>query len=130
MPRHTPLRDKGRLARPVVVGLFVVPVLLAGGLVWWLVAGKDGGDDGGNDVGCTTRQTVAVTAAPEVAPVARDVLADPIDLGDGACAVARVSAQEPLQTVGDLGALDADALPRVWVPDSSLWTGRADDVPV
>ncbi len=38
-----------------------------------------------------------------------------------------MTAQEPLQTVGDLGALDADALPDVWVPDSSLWAARAAD---
>jgi hypothetical protein len=44
--------------------------------------------------------------------------------------VAQVTAQEPLQTVGDLGALDADALPAVWVPDSSLWAARAGDAPL
>jgi hypothetical protein len=38
-----------------------------------------------------------------------------------------VFAQEPLQTVGDLGALDEDALPEVWVPDSSLWTARVPE---
>jgi Ca-activated chloride channel family protein len=41
-----------------------------------------------------------------------------------------VTAQEPLQTVGDLGALDADALPAVWVPDSSLWAARAGEAPL
>jgi hypothetical protein len=37
-----------------------------------------------------------------------------------------VTAQEPLQTVGDLGALQPSALPQVWVPDSSLWAARAE----
>ena len=38
-----------------------------------------------------------------------------------------MTAQEPLQTVGDLGALDAGAVPDVWVPDSSLWAARAGE---
>jgi hypothetical protein len=43
----------------------------------------------------------------------------------GGCARAEVTAQEPLLTVGDLGALEAEAVPEVWVPDSSLWAARA-----
>ena len=41
--------------------------------------------------------------------------------------MAEVTAQEPLQTVGNLGALEAEAVPDVWVPDSSLWAARAGD---
>ena len=76
---------------------------------------------------CEQRRAVAVTVAPELESVAGRLLADPITLDDGLCVQADVSAQEPLQTVGDLGALDAEALPAVWVPDSSLWTTRAGD---
>ncbi|MGR7025001.1 VWA domain-containing protein [Geodermatophilus sp. URMC 62] len=101
----------------LVVGLVVV-ALVAGGLVWWL-AGSGGG--------CDETRTVRLTVAPEMADVAQDLLDEPQDLGGGACAAAEVTAQEPLQTVGDLEALEGDALPEVWVPDSSLWTVRAAD---
>jgi hypothetical protein len=68
-----------------------------------------------------------VTVAPELRDLVGDLLADPQALADGACAVAEVTGQEPLQTVADLGALDAGSLPQVWVPDSSLWVARAGD---
>jgi hypothetical protein len=119
MGRHAdPAAPRRRPAPVVLLAAVVVAVLLAGGLVWWL-AGPGGG--------CDTRRAVAVTVAPELGDLTRQLLADPIPLADGACAVADVTAQEPLQTVGDLGALDADALPAVWVPDSTLWAARAGD---
>ena len=122
MGRHADPTAPARRPAPVVlIAAGVVAVLLAGGLVWWL-AGS--GED------CDTRQTVAVTVAPELGDVTEELLAEPIVLDDGVCAVAEVTAQEPLQTVGDLGALDADALPAVWVPDSSLWAARAGDAPL
>jgi Ca-activated chloride channel homolog len=117
MGRHADPTAPRRRATPVVlIAAGLVAALLAGGLVWWLAAG---GDE------CEIRQTVDVTVAPELEDVAADVLADPLPLAGDACAVARVTAQEPLQTVGDLGALESGALPDVWVPDSSLWTERA-----
>ena len=117
MGRHAdPTAARRRPARVVLLTAGVVVALLAGGLTWALA------DSGG---GCDTRRTVAVTVAPELGDLARQLLADPIPLGDSACAVAHVTAQEPLQTVGDLGALHADALPAVWVPDSTLWAARA-----
>src|SRR3954454_24717591 len=98
MGRHQIPRTKGRLAPPVLIALLVVPVLLlAGGLVWWLVPGEE--------PGCQDRHRVAVTVAPELESVAREVLADPIEVDSRACAVAEVIAQEPLRTVGDLRAL-------------------------
>ena len=122
MGRHAdPTAPERRPAPVVLVAAGIVAVLLAGGLVWWL-AGS--GDD------CETRQPVAVTVAPELEDLTGKLLAQPIVLGNGRCAVADVTAQEPLQTVGDLGALDAEALPAVWVPDSSLWTARAADAPL
>ena len=121
MGRHADPTAPRRPAPFVLIAAGVVAVLLAGGLVWWLA---------GSGSGCDARQAVAVTVAPELGDVAERVLAQPIGLDDGACAVAEVSAQEPLQTVGDLGALDADALPAVWVPDSSVWVARAGDAPL
>jgi Ca-activated chloride channel homolog len=122
MGRHAdPTAPTRRPAPVVLIAAGIVAVLLAGGLVWWL-AGS--GDE------CETRQSVAVTVAPELEDLTGTLLAQPIVLGNGRCAVADVTAQEPLQTVGDLGALDAEALPAVWVPDSSLWTARAADAPL
>ena len=122
MGRHADPTAPARRPAPVVlIAAGIVAVLLAGGLVWWL-AGS--GDE------CETRQSVAVTVAPELEDLTGTLLDQPIVLGNGRCAVADVTAQEPLQTVGDLGALDAEALPAVWVPDSSLWTARAADAPL
>ena len=122
MGRHADPTAPARRPAPVVlIAAGIVAVLLAGGLVWWLA---------GSGHECETRQSVAVTVAPELEDLTGTLLAQPIVLGNGRCAVADVTAQEPLQTVGDLGALDAEALPAVWVPDSSLWTARAADAPL
>ena len=81
MGRHAdPTAPRRRPAPVVLIAAGVVAVLLAGGLVWWL-AGS--GED------CDTRQTVAVTVAPELGDVTEKLLADPIALDDGVCAVAR-----------------------------------------
>jgi hypothetical protein len=119
MGRHAdPSAPSRRPAPLVLIAAAIAAVLVAGGLVWWL-AGS------GND--CEEPVDVAVTVAPELAGVAEELLDEPIVTDDGVCAAADVFAQEPLQTVGDLGALGEDALPEVWVPDSSLWTARAPD---
>ena len=94
-------------------------MLLAGGLTWWAVGAGDGD--------CDTTSVVRVAVAPELAPVAEQVLADAEGLRPDDCASAEVTAQQPVQTVGDLGALDAGDLPHLWVPDSSLWAARAGD---
>lgn len=123
MGRHADTSTVRRTQRPAPVALLVALVVLAlvaGGLVWWLSAGSGGGD-------CDQQRTVRVAVAPELGTVAQELLGEPQDLGGGACAVAEVTAQEPLQTVGDLSALEGSALPHVWVPDSSLWTVRAGD---
>ncbi len=122
MGRHADSTAIPRRFPPLLIAAgTVVALLLAGGLAWFLLAG---GDDG---VACATRSTVAVTVTPELAALADDLLTDPDALGADGCVTAEVTAQEPLQTAGDLAALDADALPDVWVPDSSLWFPRAGD---
>jgi Ca-activated chloride channel family protein len=121
MGRHANPTARRRPAPPVLLAAGLAAVLIAGGLVWWLT---------GSDETCETRQTVAVTVAPELGQVTERLLADPIALDDGICAEAEVSAQEPLQTVGDLGALEDDALPDVWAPDSSLWAARTGGTPL
>src|SRR5215212_2812573 len=121
MGRHAD-RSATRRRAPLLllIAAGVVVLLVAGGLVWWLT---------GSDA-CETRAPVAVTVAPELGTVAEDLLAEPVELDGGVCAVAEVTAREPLQTVGDVGALETEALPDVWVPDSSLWVARAGDAPL
>ncbi|MGY1609132.1 MULTISPECIES: VWA domain-containing protein [unclassified Geodermatophilus] len=123
MGRHADTSSLRRSQRPAPVALvvaLVVVAVVAGGVVWYLASGSGAS-------GCEDTRTVRVTVAPEMGAVAQDLLDEPQDLGGGACAVGEVTAQEPLQTVGDLSALERSALPQVWVPDSSLWTVRAGD---
>jgi hypothetical protein len=112
-------RRSAQLTPQVLIAVAVAAVvLLAGGLTMWAVNAGDGE--------CESTAVVRVAVAPELAPVAEQVLGDAEGLRPEDCAAAEVTAQQPVQTVGDLGALDAADLPHVWVPDSSLWTARAE----
>src|SRR3712207_7120388 len=125
MGRHaTPRARSGTAGRSALIaGLAVVLVaVLALSVTWWLT----GDDDDAAEASCQ-EQTVRVTVAPEVGALVEEVLAEPAELSPGVCAVAEVTAEEPLQTLADLGSLDAESLPQVWVPDSSLWVARAGD---
>ena len=125
MGRHADPTATPRRFPPLLIAAgTVVALLLAGGLAWWLLAGDDGGG------GCATRSTVAVTVTPELAGLAEDLLSDPDALGADGCVTAEVTAQQPLQTAGDLSALEADELPDVWVPDSSLWFPRVGEAEI
>ncbi|WP_239522269.1 VWA domain-containing protein [Geodermatophilus sabuli] len=107
----------------VLIALAVAAVVLvAGGITWWAV-GAGAGD-------CDRTDVVRVVVAPELEAVTTQVLVGAEGLQPEDCADAQVSAQEPLQTVGDLGALEAGDLPHVWVPDSSLWPARAGAAPL
>ncbi|TKJ32253.1 substrate-binding domain-containing protein [Blastococcus sp. CCUG 61487] len=119
MGRHADPSSSSRPIPYVLIAAGLAVVLLAGGLVWWLTSGS--GED------CATESTVAVTVTPELAELADELLSDPDALGADGCVTAEVTAQEPLQTAGDLSALGADQLPDVWVPDSSMWFPRAGD---
>ncbi|MBB3676937.1 substrate-binding domain-containing protein [Modestobacter versicolor] len=116
----------GLAGRPALLGGLAVLLVavLAAGLVWWTSRDDDAVADA---PGCADEQTVRVTVAPEVESLVRELLAEPPSLGGDSCAVAELTAEEPLQTLADLGALGSDALPQVWVPDSSLWAARAGD---
>src|ERR671911_423858 len=121
MGRHadtSAARRSLQLTPQVLIALAVAAVvLLAGGITWWAVGAGSGDWD--------RTAVVRVAVAPELAPVAEQVLADAEGLRPEDCASAEVTAQQPVQTVGDLGALDAGDLPHLWVPDSSLWAARA-----
>lgn len=121
MGRHADLSPARRRIAPAVLIAAVTTVALVGGLVWWFT---------GSTEQCTQRRTVPVTVAPEIGGLVARLLAAPRPLGSGSCAVAQVTTRPPLQTVGELGALDAAALPRIWVPDSSMWAGRAGTTPL
>ncbi|MCZ2829901.1 VWA domain-containing protein [Modestobacter sp. VKM Ac-2986] len=127
MGRHAHTRARTDRRRPALLaGLaaLVVAVVVAG-LVWWTTGDDETAPTAAGGGGCTDRRTVPVTVAPELGALAGQLLAQPLDLGGGSCAVAEVTATEPLQTLADLGSLAPDALPQVWVPDSSLWAARA-----
>ncbi|RBY84563.1 substrate-binding domain-containing protein [Blastococcus sp. TF02A-30] len=116
MGRHADPTATRRPAPPVLlIAAGLVLLLLVGGVAWWVTAG---GED------CDSPPVVDVTVAPELGELAGELLSD--EALAEQCVRAQVTAQEPLQTVGDLGALDAEALPDVWIPDSSLWSARAE----
>ncbi len=122
---HSRARARSGLAgRPALLGGLAVLLVavLAAGLLWWTSR-----EDDAVAVGCTDEQTVRVTVAPEAESLVGGLLAEPTALDEDSCAVAEVTAEEPLQTLADLGALAAPELPQVWVPDSSLWAARAGD---
>ncbi|SEK39854.1 von Willebrand factor type A domain-containing protein [Blastococcus sp. DSM 46786] len=114
MGRHADPAATRRPVPPVLVAAGLAIVLVLGGLVWWL-AGSGGCDE---DV------TVDVTVAPELGTLTEELLSSVESPDDALCVSAEVTAQQPLQTAGDLGALDEGSLPDVWVPDSSLWPAR------
>ncbi|WP_369130700.1 substrate-binding domain-containing protein [Modestobacter roseus] len=125
MGRHAQTRTgSGLPARPALLaGLAaLLVVVIGGGLLVW---GLSGSGDTASAEGCADEQTVRVAVAPEIGDLVEQLLAEPIELGGDACAVAEVTAREPLQTLAGLGSLDAEQLPDVWVPDSSLWAARA-----
>jgi Ca-activated chloride channel homolog len=107
-----------RLSPSIGIAVAAVLALGAGGAVWATAGDAKPGP-------CASPTTVRVTVAPELDAVARALLARPLPTADGGCARGVVTAQQPLQTVGSLGALAAPELPQVWVPDSSLWAARA-----
>ena len=127
MGRHASTRARsGAPSRAALLaGLAVLVVaLLVVGLVWW---SSDDDAASADAADCGERTTVRVSVAPELGTLVQRLLDEPLELRDGTCAVAEVTATEPLQTLADLGSLDAAALPQVWVPDSSLWATRAGD---
>ena len=111
--------DPRALLQPrLLIAAGVVLALVVGGIVWATASAG----------GCDTRRTVKVTVTPEVAGIARDLLAQPLPIDGGACAVATVRTQAPLETVANLRGLADSQHPDVWVPNSSLWRARTQDI--
>ncbi|CCG01416.1 VWA domain-containing protein [Blastococcus saxobsidens] len=120
MGRHADTTARRRPVPPVLIAAALAVVLAGGGLAWWLTGSG----------GCDDRATVAVTVAPELGELTERILPAEIVVEERLCVETTVATQQPLQTVGDLSALAADALPGVWVPDSSLWAARAAEAPL
>ena len=123
MGRHADPSAPTRSVSPVLIAAGVVVLLLVGGLAWWGLASSSG-DDGP----CAAPRDVRVVVAPELGGLVKDLLAEPVAIGEDACAVAAVSTQAPLETVANLRALEDSAVPEIWVPDSTLWGTRAGGV--
>lgn len=127
MGRHAPAGS--RLPQPAIIGIVVVTVLALTAVVWVVTRPSAEQGQGAVADSCEVTQSVRVTVAPEAYPLARELLSGPVTTADGggSCAVAEVRIQEPLQTLADLGALDPEAQPQVWVPDDRSWAVRAGD---
>jgi uncharacterized membrane protein len=120
-PSYTPLHLARRNPRLLIVVIAALVVLVGGvtGGVVWLVSGSSASS------ACTSTSPVRVAVTPDLAPVVQKLFGSTVTAADGTCATVRVTAQQPLETVGNLSALEPSALPQVWVPDSSLWAARA-----
>ncbi|GAB2672940.1 substrate-binding domain-containing protein [Thalassiella azotivora] len=108
---------------------------LAGATVLALVAvlgvpALRGGDRAGAAEGCRPTSAVRLVVSPDIAQVVGELLAEPVPFGEDQCTRAALRTVEPVQAASSLTTLDASALPHLWIPDSSLWLGRAGEVPV
>jgi Ca-activated chloride channel family protein len=75
---------------------------------------------------CPSTQLTVLTA-PEVTGTVQTVL-QPLGghpLPDGSCLQVVVQGQDPATTVANAGTTAIGGLPRVWIPDASLWVGQA-----
>ncbi|MFC7161446.1 hypothetical protein ACFQL5_04000 [Aquipuribacter hungaricus] len=126
-------RRVGPLGVLVLVVLLAAAVAVAVGLLGERRQGGDGagGVDGAGAVACTAGPTVTVVVDPTLAPTLRRVVAGAAGsrLGTGACADVEVLAQPSAQTAAamadDPSSVTDDGAPHLWVPDSSVWLGRA-----
>ena len=111
----------------VVVLLLVAAVAVAVGL---LGEARQDSDDRAA-ARCAGSRTVRVVVDPTLASTLRRVAAEQsgTPLSTGVCAEVDVLAQPSAQTASRLGddprAATAYGLPDLWVPDSSVWLGRA-----
>src|SRR4051794_3350515 len=75
---------------------------------------------------CPTTQ-ITVLTAPEVAGTVQTIL-QPLaghPLPDDSCLQVDVQGQDPATSVANAGTTALAGLPRVWIPDASLWVGQA-----
>jgi hypothetical protein len=118
MGRHSSAKSRVRRNRSPVIVLCVLVVL---GLIGWFTYGFL--SDRLTASGCDTTTVLNVTAAPDIAPViartARDLSIEDI------CYEVRVSNRESSATAESLVVSDGTERPDVWIPESSVWTQRA-----
>jgi hypothetical protein len=76
---------------------------------------------------CVSRPVISVTVAPDIAPavsqIARRASAD-----DTACYQVQVFSRESAEVAESLVVSDGAERPDVWIPESTLWWWRAEDV--
>jgi Bacterial extracellular solute-binding protein/von Willebrand factor type A domain len=120
MGRHSSTAARpGRRSRATVLG-----VLLVVALVGWF--SFDIVRDQLRASGCESRTPVTVTAAPDIAPIVAQLARRAVD-DDGACYELRVNSRESAAVAESLALFDGTERPDVWIPESTLWLGRAQD---
>jgi hypothetical protein len=118
--RHSSTTRRQR--RPPVVALSALVVVA---LVGWFAVDFLG--DQLRAESCASRPVISVTAAPDVAAavgqIARRASGD-----ETACYEVRVTSRESADVVEALAVSDGTERPDVWIPESTLWWWRAEDV--
>ena len=118
MGRHSSARSRARRDRSPLI---IVCALLVLGLLGWFT--YDFLSDRLKGTDCATTAVINVTASPDIAPViartARDLSTE------DTCYSVRVSNRDSSATAASLVVSDGAEQPDVWIPDSSVWSQRA-----
>lgn len=132
-PRVAPSSDGGwgrRLTRGhrrlTVLGVLVVSLLVVAATA--VAAGMWSERDETEPASlCTAGASVRVVVDPSLAPTLQRVADDARGdvLSTGVCADIDVVAQAPVETAAELASDVSAEPPAIWVPDSSVWLGRA-----
>ncbi|NLT57283.1 MAG: VWA domain-containing protein [Actinomycetales bacterium] len=72
-----------------------------------------------------------IVTAPEIRPAVTAIV-EPVqgrELGSS-CIAVEVRGQDPVQTIASATVLPTDRWPDLWIPDSSLWVARAENLSV
>jgi hypothetical protein len=106
-----------RSVRPPVIWLsaLLIVVIAAWASVTWINSALGSGE-------CAERTVLDVAAAPAIAPVLNDLAAS--DAG-GSCADVRISPKDSTAFADALANPPPGRQPKVWIPESSFWLGRA-----
>jgi hypothetical protein len=114
-----------RHRRLTVLGVLVVALLVVAATA--VAAGMWRERDAEPAALCTSATDVRVVVDPSLAETIERVAvrADGRVLSTGVCADVEVVAQAPVETAAELASDVSTTPPDIWVPDSSVWLGRA-----